>query len=153
VLYSYFCEFVPPGIVPVLLPHAGRDVPEADVGALELGQDQLEARPVADDLGEVEGAVDGVVHESGESRVAPGPPHQPKLVGVHLASALDTLVAGVVAHVVELVLLEEIGRRSRIALMQQTLKNNKVKFGTKIISAKINITSFGSLTFSYEFII
>lgn len=120
----YLGEFVPPSVVSGLLAHAGRDVPETDVGALELGQDHLKARPVTDELSEVLRAVDGVVDEAGETGVAARPPHEPQLVGVHLASALDALVTRVVAHVVELVLLEEIRRRRRVASVQQTLQNS-----------------------------
>lgn len=44
-----------------------------------------------------------------------------QLEGVTLPAALNTLVAGVVAHVVELVLLEEVRGVGGVALLQQTL--------------------------------
>ena len=48
--------------------------------------------------------------------------HEPKLEGVDLAAALDGLVAGVIAHVIELVLLEKVGGAGRVALVQEALE-------------------------------
>ena len=50
-----------------------------------------------------------------------GPPHQPELEDVVVAAALDHLVARVVPHVVVLVLLEQVLRRHRVAVVQQAL--------------------------------
>ena len=51
--------------------------------------------------------------------LAPGLQHEPELEGVHLPAALHALVPGVVAHIVELVLLEQIGGVGRVGLVQQ----------------------------------
>lgn len=50
---------------------------------------------------------------------------EPQLEGVHFAPALDALVARVVAHVVVLVLLEEVGRPRRVALVEETLREGE----------------------------
>ena len=49
------------------------------------------------------------------------PPHEPELEDVVVAAALDHLVARVVPHVVVLVLLEQVLRRHRVAVVEQAL--------------------------------
>ena len=51
----------------------------------------------------------------------PGPPLEPELEDVVVASALDDLVAGVVADVVVLVALEQVVRAHLVAADQQAL--------------------------------
>ena len=56
----------------------------------------------------------------------PGPqglPHQPEAEHVRLTATLDALVPGVTADVVELVLLEEVGRAGRVAALQEALED------------------------------
>lgn len=48
-------------------------------------------------------------------------PHEPQLEGVHMASALEALVSSIVAHVIRLVLLEEVVRPQAVAFLQETL--------------------------------
>ena len=58
----------------------------------------------------------------------PGPqglPHQPEPENICFAAALDALVAGVTAYVVELVLLEEIGGAGRVAALQEPLADGR----------------------------
>lgn len=49
----------------------------------------------------------------------------PQLEGVHLTPTLDALVARVVGHVVELVLLEEVRGARRVALLHQVLNGGE----------------------------
>lgn len=83
----------------------------------------------------VPGTVEGVVDQHGETLVAASLPQQPQLEGVHLAAALDALVAGVPRHVVELVLLEQIRGRRGVALVEQALRSGK-SFGYKLSRVK-----------------
>lgn len=78
---------------------------EADVGAADGVDHQIEVWPRPDLLGKVLGLLEGVVHQSGEVLLSSGLDHEPGLEGVDLAAALDGHVAGVVVDVVKLVLL------------------------------------------------
>lgn len=70
-----------------------------------------------DSLGHLQGSVNPVLQPAG----AQGLPHQPEPEGVGLAGTLDALVSGVVADVVELVRLEEVGGVGRVAALKETL--------------------------------
>ena len=96
----------PPLLGLLLAAEAGRDEPEAHVGALPalIGGDQPEAGPGADHGGQEPRHVEGVVHHLLHVGLAPRLQHEPELERVHLPPALDGFVARVVTHVVEFVL-------------------------------------------------
>ena len=56
-----------------------------------------------------------------------GPPLEPELEDVVVPAALDDLVAGVVADVVDLVRLEQVVRGHLVAVDQETLENETVR--------------------------
>ena len=79
---------------------------EADVGAADGVDHQLEVWPGPYLLGQVLGLLKGVVHQGAEVLLSSGLDHEPGLEGVDLASALNGHISGVVIDVVELVLLK-----------------------------------------------
>lgn len=98
------------------------NVPEGDVHQLRL-HDQIElVRLLLDSLDLVLSQVHQAVYVSLESEIALGAPLQPQLEDVVVPAALDDLVAGVVADVVELVSHEEILGRHLVTAQQQALK-------------------------------
>lgn len=60
-------------------------------------------------------------------------PHEPELEGVRFPATLDWLVTSVVAHIVELVLLEEVGSPSTVASLEKTLIKKEIFIKTKNI--------------------
>lgn len=65
--------------------------------------------------------MEGGVHARLQQSQAVHLHEHPQLEGVHFAATLDALVAGVVTHVVEFILLEEVRGARRVALLQQIL--------------------------------
>ena len=66
-----------------------------------------------------------MVHPALQLSGPQGLPHQPEAERVCFAAALDALVTGVTADVVELVLLEEVGGAGRVAALQKALEEDK----------------------------
>lgn len=114
-------SFAKLGTVPGNLPQTGRNVPEAHVGALGILDDHLEAGPRLNTIGEIFRILKHFVDVLLETGSALGAPHEPELEDVGAAATLDVLVAGVVLGVVELVLLEQVGRVGRVTPGQDAL--------------------------------
>lgn len=85
-----------------------RNVPEANVCALGILQNHLEAGMVLQsgrkEFGILKQSIDVLL----KTIAAFGAPHEPELQDIRTTSALDVLVASVVLGVVEFVLLKEI---------------------------------------------
>ena len=62
-----------------------------------------------------------VYHHDDSSSSHLGPPHEPQLEDVHVASTLQRLVPGVVGEVVLFVLLEQVAGVHLVAVLHQTL--------------------------------
>ena len=61
--------------------------------------------------------VESIINTCLEDREAVHLHKHPQLEGIYFTPALDTLVPSVEAHVIELVLLEEVGGACRVALL------------------------------------
>ena len=119
------------------------NVPEADVGALGLGYDQLEAfRLLAQFVHQIFRQIHVALHQFGETfrslffvigqkivliqlieLIYFGSPGEPELEDVVMTSALDDLISGIVGHVVVFILLEQVISPHSIAVVQQTLSS------------------------------
>merc|ERR1719411_1066334 len=103
-------------------PESLRDVPETDIHHLRPLLDEEE--PVAE-LHHPPDLVLGQLHDSVHLQLKPGSslasPGQPELEDVVVTTTLDHLVARVVAHVVVLVLLEQVARLHGVAVRQDAL--------------------------------
>lgn len=134
------------------------DIPEADVQELWLNgfivlcvlpahllDHQLVPLGVAESLSEIGGQVHEVVdlatvalhalNRSFPPRLFRGYlalPHEPQLEDVVVSPALDGLIPGVEAHIVRLVLHEEVVGRHLVALEEEPLKDGLVSVGCPV---------------------
>lgn len=73
-------------------PKAFRDVPEANVGALGIGDYDLEARSGFDGVVEILGVFEDFVHVVFQSGSTFGFPHEPEFENVSFAAALNVFI-------------------------------------------------------------
>ena len=115
---SYLIEDLPPLNGPRFVPQKERNVPEADVGALESFSHEFKPFPPFDFLLQVLGGTEGRIDAPFKHIQTVNLNRQPQLERVPLPTTLDALVAGVVGHVVELVLLEEVSGATAVGLVE-----------------------------------
>lgn len=101
------------------VPLRRRYVPEADIGALRLGE-QTPAVSRSNEIREVARQREYAIHVGLEAAGAFRLPHVPELDDIGASSALHVPVAAVVGRIVKLVVLEEVTRAAAVRRLQQT---------------------------------
>lgn len=101
-----------------------RDITEADVGALRLGE-QAPALARPNKIDEITRQREDLIHVCLETARTLRLPHVPELDDVGATAALYVSVAKVERRVVKLVVLEEIARPTSVRLLQETYVSSK----------------------------
>lgn len=101
------------------VPQTWWNVPEANICIFRFHH-QTKSFSFLDLLSKIPGHGEGSVHPLLQLSGSQSLPHEPELEGVRLPAALDGLVPCVVADIIELILLEEVGGLSRVAALEET---------------------------------